>query len=228
MELSPKLIEDYYKNRSVEQICKEAGISRTTFQRLKTKYKLPNRRSFLSKIDTGDKNLDQTMKTKYLSIVNRCNGMSTDKYGHYKGLDYMTLQEWVELCNLNKNILLKLWGEYIRLDKRLKHAVSIDRTDTAKGYTADNIRFVPHGYNSWLRNLFPVKIVHSGETRYFMSSAEASRHYGLNEQRIGEVLKNVKYHVSGYEAVPSTVYDVLCFAKTSLREYYEKYISESD
>ena len=228
MELSPKLIEDYYKNKSVDAICKEAGISRTTFQRLKKKQGLANRRSFLSKIDTGDAQLNTMLQTKYLSIVNRCNGMSTDKYGHYKDLDYMTLQEWVNLCNENKPLLLDLWERYVRLGRKLKHSVSIDRLDTAKGYTSDNIRFVPHGYNSWLRNLYPLRVTHDGVIDYFMSAEESSRFYGLRKSAINDIQRKTKYHLKEYDTAPSTIGEVLAHKGGTLRSYYDKFISESD
>ena len=154
--------------------------------------------------------------------------MSTDKYGHYKDLDYMTLQEWVNLCNENKPLLLDLWERYVRLGRKLKHSVSIDRLDTAKGYTSDNIRFVPHGYNSWLRNLYPLRVTHDGVIDYFMSAEESSRFYGLRKSAINDIQRKTKYHLKEYDTAPSTIGEVLAHKGGTLRSYYDKFISESD
>jgi len=225
MEISEKIIEEYYKCRNVGDICKELEISRTTFQRIKKSLNLPNRRIFLNQIDTGYQELNQTLKTKYMSIVNRCTGKSTDKYGHYKGTEYMTIIEWVNLCNANKNILADLWSDYLLNGKSLKYSPSIDRLDNAKGYIEENIEFVPHGYNSWKRNIYPVSVEHNAETHYFMSSEEGSRFYGVRKQTINECLRKTKYHLVDYVTLKSTIEDVLEHSgKKDIKEYYENLI----
>lgn len=223
--LTDKMIADYYRNIPVMEICKTAGISRKVFQRLIKENNLEPRRNFLNRIKTDDVELKAMLKTKYLSIVNRCNGKSTDKFGHYKGVEYMTVYDYVDLCNENMEVITLLWAEYQHQNKATKYAVSIDRLDNDKGYTKDNIQFTNHGFNSWKRNIYPVSVTKSGKTRLFMSSEEASRFYRLRRQTINECLRKTKYHLKEYEARESTIEEVLSFnVVENIKEYYEKYI----
>lgn len=217
-------LEDYYKNKSVKEICKNLGISQTTFNRKLRENKIPNRRSFLRLIDTGDAELNQTLKTKYLSIVNRCNGKSTDKYGHYNGMDYVKVYEWVEFCNDNKERLLQMWDVY-KTSGKLKYAISVDRIADSKGYLIGNMQFVFHGFNSWKKSLNPISVLHDGKIDYFMGFEEASRHYGLRSQSIGEAYAQTKYRLKGYDVKKVGYKDVLSHRGVSaLIDYYEKYI----
>lgn len=225
--LTEKMIGDYYRNIGVMEICKSAGMSRKVFQRLLKEQNLEPRRHFLKRIDTGDQILNETLKTKYLSIVNRCTGKSTDKYGHYKSTEYMPVYDWVDLCNENKELLLSLWRGYVENDKDLKYAVSIDRLNNEKGYVKLNIQFVMHGFNSWKRNIYPVSVTKSGETKLFMSSEEGSRFYGIRRQTINECLRKTKYHLVDYVTLESTIKDVLEHSgKKDIKEYYEDLIQK--
>ena len=221
-----KYLNDYYtKKIGVKEICEELKISPTTFRRRLEELGLPNRMNVMNNLNTGDKDLDKSLKIKYSSMTNRCRGMSTDKYGHYNGLDYMDVFEYVELCNSNRGKLLTMWNKYIESGKQLKYSISIDRLDNSLGYTNKNIQFVPHGYNSWKRGVIPISVNHDGITSYFMSSEEGSRFYGLRKQAINECLRKIPYHLRGYKTEYSTIEDVLYFARVdSLREYYDKFI----
>lgn len=219
-----KCLDDYYKNKSVKEICLKLGISQTTFNRKLREQNIPNRRSFLRLIDTGNADLNQTLKTKYMSIVNRCNGKSTDKYGHYNGMDYVKVYEWVEFCNDNKALLLNMWKIY-KSSGKLKNAISVDRIDDSEGYLIGNMQFVFHGFNSWKRSVNPISVLHDGKTDYFMGFEEASRHYGLRSQSIGEAYAKTKYRLRGYDVKKIELQTVLNHRGASaLKDYYEKYI----
>jgi hypothetical protein len=180
-------LDDYYKSKiNVKEICKLTDSSPTSFRRYLKKNGLVPRQEYLKRIDTGIDKLNQTLRDRYSSIVNRCNGKTTDHYGHYKGKPYMPVYEWVEFCNQNKELLVAMWSVYEINNRSSKYAVSVDRHNNNSGYTKDNIQFVTHGFNSWKRILNPVKVCYQEETNYFMSCEEASQHYGLRRQTIGE------------------------------------------
>ena len=110
-------MEDYYRSKiGVKEICKLAGSSPTTFRRWMKKENLTPRQTYFKNINTGIISLDQVLKDRYSSIVNRCNGKTTDYYGKYKGLPYMTIYEWVEFCHDNKEKLphLKLSFPFLK------------------------------------------------------------------------------------------------------------------
>ena len=217
-----KYLVDYYTKRiGATEICEIEGVPVHFFHLYLSKNNLPSRFIVLNGIDTGDKALDKTLKIKYSSMSNRCRGKATDKYGHYNGLAYMSVFEWRDFCNSNKGILLEMWCNYIDRGKKLKYAISIDRIDERKGYIIDNVQFRINGFNSWKRNLFPVKVTHNNVEMFFMSSEEASRYYGLRRQDIGECLNKAKYHIKGYEVESSDVERVLMETNIkTLEEYY--------
>jgi hypothetical protein len=183
----------------------------------------------LKGINTGIPELDKTLKIKYSSLVNRCRGKATDKYGHYNGLQYMDVFQWKNLCNNNKDMLAKMWRNYISNNKNLKYAISIDRIDEKEGYVVGNVQFRINGFNSWKRNLTPIKVDQNGVVSYFMSSEEASRHYGVRRQAIGEILNKIAYHQSDYAVELSSYAEVLKNnGVNNLEEYYYKFIDRSD
>lgn len=218
-----KYLDDYYKSKiNVKEMCKLVNSSPTSFRRYLERNKLIPRQKYLKLIDTGIDGLNQVLKDRYSSIINRCNGKTTDYYGHYAGKDYMPVYEWVEFCNEHKSQLQEMWQVYMEHNKSSKYAISVDRIDNEKGYTKDNIQFVTHGFNSWKRILNPIKVMHENKTNYFMSCEEASFYYGLRRQAIGESLNKSKYHIREYRVEKSTIEEVLgSRGLNNLSEYYE-------
>lgn len=216
-------MEDYYRSKiGVKEICKLAGSSPTTFRRWMKKENLTPRQTYFKNINTGIISLDQVLKDRYSSIVNRCNGKTTDYYGKYKGLPYMTIYEWVEFCHDNKEKLLKMWGVFIEnRDCGSKYSISVDRIDEADGYTKENIQFVTHGFNSWKRSVFPIKVTYLGKINYFLTREDASNFYGLRKQAIGEVYNKRKYALEGYEVEDTSIDTVL--KKNGMRDLSDYY-----
>lgn len=222
-----KYLTDYYKSAiGVKEICEKEGCVATTFNRwLKSAGYLP-RQKWLKLIDTGNAELDKNLKDRYSSMVNRCKGGYTDHYGHYNGKEYVPVYEWVEFCNANKEQLLKMWDVYLKNGRSRKYSVSVDRINDDDGYVVGNMQFVTHGFNSWKRNISPLRVEHDGKVDYFMTREEASRYYGLRKQTIGEIMYGMPYHMKGYEVEKSTLLDVLNAKKVeTLEEYYEKFIA---
>lgn len=215
-------LDDYYKSKvGVTEICELVGSSPSTFRRWLKKNNLTPRQKYLNQINTGNDDLNQLLKNRYSSIINRCNGKTTDYYGKYKGKPYMPVYEWVNFCNANKDKLLKMWEVYKQNPtENRRYSISVDRIDNNGGYTKDNTQFVTHGFNSWKRNIFPIKVTHKNETNYFFTKEDASLFYGLRRQAIGEVYNKTHYHVRGYEIDVSTVEAVL---KENNFESLEKY-----
>lgn len=221
-----KYYYDYYRGKIRDKEINEIeGLKKGQLSKILKKLGLKTYMTYFKDIDTGDVKLNEMLRDKYASIVNRCNGMGTDKYGHYNGTEYMTIQEYVEFCNNNKDTLIEMWEQYMISGKSRKYAISIDRIDNNKGYVKGNMQFILNGFNSWKRGITPIKVTHDGVTKYFMSSEEGSRHYGLRKQTINECLRKTPFHLKGYETELSTIGEVLSFAKlNSIEEYYYKYI----
>lgn len=180
-----------------------------------------------AKINTGVKELDKKLNEIYSGIATRCIGNTNDKYKLkvYDGLDYLSIIEWVEFCNNTKTKILNLWDDYIKNNKETKYMLSIDRIDNNKGYVIDNIQFVSFGFNSWKRNINPLKVCkENGEWKYFMSGEEGSKYYNLRRQSIGDLLRGQYREISNaYKVKKSTVKEVLLQNNIStLEDYYNK------
>ena len=111
----------------------------------------------------------------------------------------------------------------IKENKNSRYSISIDRIDNKKGYFIDNMQFVTHGYNSWKRNVRPIKVTYKGQDNYFFSAEEASRFYNTRRQSIGKILRGKSTTEKGYKAIHSTKEEVFKHHNIdSYKEYYEK------
>lgn len=221
-----KYLSDYYKSKiGVAEICKSVGVTTTTFNRWLKRNGMLNRTQWYAQINTGIKELDAVLRIRYSSMFNRCKGKTTDHYGHYAGKEYPHIYEWVEFCNNHKEELLNMWNEFVANNKSMKYSISVDRINDEGGYTLDNIQFTTHGFNSWKRNLYPVKVIFDNTERFFMSCEEASRFYGIRTRSINECLNHKPHCRKEYTATSSTVNEVLNYSHTkNIAEYYEKFI----
>lgn len=222
-------LDDYYRLKiSLDEICKKEGIVQSTFYRYLERNELLSRRKYYSLIDTGIEELNEKLKIKYSDIVKRCTGKPSYENKCYDGKHYMPIYEWVEFCNSNKGILLKLWDNYIKHNKSLKYSISIDRIDNDKGYTTDNVEFVPYSYNAWKRNVRPIKVTNNNKNRFFMSCEEGSKFYNLGRQTFGKILNNAKYHNRDFGVEHATIEEVLRNNNISdLKQYHERVIEDA-
>ncbi|MGM0437501.1 MAG: hypothetical protein ACQEQD_04450 [Bacillota bacterium] len=222
-------INEYlHGDKKLKEICCELNINYNTFyKKLKEKgYK--TRSKYYSNINTGIKELDKKLKGKYKNIVNRCRGNKGHKQKYYDGLNYLRVDEFVKFCNENKEKLNMLWEDYIENDKDRRLAVSIDRIDATKGYAFSNIQFVCYGYNSWRRNIRPIKIQFKGKWHYFMSAEEGARYFDVRRQSIGDLLRGKYRKISeDYTVKNSNTQEVLFQSKVDdTKGYYREYIFE--
>lgn len=223
-----KMIDLYLSYKmGVKEICKNFNISKRTFYKYLKANSFKTRSGYYQSIDTGFDELDYKLKQKYSGIIKRCQ-QKHYKGDYYKGLEYLSLDEWVKFCNKNINKLEKLWKEYIRNDKDRRLTVSIDRIDTDKGYVTKNIRFISYGHNCWLRNIRPIKIRYEDKNYYFMSAEEGSRFFDVRRQSIGDLLRGDYRKISSkYKVNKSSIDEVLSHSEVdNLKDYYREYIYE--
>ena len=220
-----KYLNDYYKGKiTAKEIQKIEGLTRYKFRKIFKENNYAFYRDILSKLNFED-DLRYKLVKKYNSIKNRCNGESIDKYGHYNNVEYLSIVEWVDYCNKNKDLIIKMWNKYLREDKEFKYIISIDRITTSKGYTKNNIQFVSYGFNSWKDELIPLRVVYKDNIKYCLSRAEASRRLGFKrEQTIGEVQRNEISLDIKVEVLDGTEKVLKENNVNSLLDYYNKFI----
>lgn len=223
-------MDDYRHLRiTAKDIFEDMGISRSTFNRRMKEAGEPTNFKLQRKLRTGVKELDARLKDKYSSIVARCNNYRSYQYkdGFYEGMEYLPINEWIDFCLENKDKILSMWERYENNNFNMQLAISIDRIDNSKGYFKDNLQFVTHGFNSFKRNMRPVKVTHKEEDKYFMSPKEAGRSYGIREQSLSDMLSGVYREISKeFDIEESDVETVLKENNLkSLEGYYEnKYL----
>lgn len=223
-----KYENDYYTGQiTTADIIKKEKISYYKLYKLmESEGHIPYRK-ICDQIQTNDAELKKMLREKYANISFRCRGGSTDVYGHYEGMTYLSIIEWVEFCNKNMSRINSLWDGYFSSGKDMSFAVSIDRVDNTLGYLVDNLEFVTHGFNSWKRSTMrPIKAKQVGNDNwvYFMSCREGSRYFSIRPQDFGEILSQNKYRNNSFDVKKSTISDVLKNKNiNSLQEYYIKY-----
>lgn len=219
-----KYLEDYYLLKiSMEEICKIENIKYDVFYKYLIKNNYTPRRKYYGMINTGNKDLDKELKGKCTNIVKRCNDRPSCTNGDvYKDKPYLPIFQWVEFCNKNKDLLLKLWKDYIESGKQIKLCISIDRIDETKGYILGNMEFVTQGFNCWKRNIRPIKVTFSNKDNYFMSCEEGSRYYDIGRTYIGKVLNKSEYYDKRFEVSLCDIEDVLHNKQVKdIKEYYQ-------
>lgn len=219
------LLQNYYRGRiATKKVVEKLGITHDVFYKQLKKMGLHTKTYYYRQIKTGIKELDQTLKSKYYSIIERSKGTTDyDTYNSYvKSDDYLTIVEYVEFVFENIDCLKEMWKEYIDNDRELKYAISVDRIDNTQPYHKGNIAFVTSGFNSWRRNVRPIKVTYDGKTKHFLSAQEASKHYGLRRSSIGEILNGRRLYYDKYKVEKSTIEEVLKENNVSdLQEYYD-------
>lgn len=224
-----KYMDDYYKLKiNGKDVLEDMQISRSKMYSLMREENLETIGVMFRRLDLGIEELNTGLKSRYSDIVSRCNNRKgRPRNDNYDGLDYLPLYEWIDFCFENEKLLLDMWNRYIDNDRDFKLTISIDRLNNDKGYFKDNMQFITRGLNSYKRNINPVKVTHNGKDSYFMTCKEASRHYGIRENTIGDLLRG-EYRLIGkdYKISKSDTNTVLRENNVdSLNDYYEmKYI----
>ncbi len=219
---------DYYTDsKSLTEVCEAEGVKYPTFYDYIKSRGLKPYRAYYTSIDTGVKDLDTRLKVCYMGIVGRCKGRPNYKYSfHYEKHTPLPIYEWVKFCNENKETLLRLWNYYIENGSQYKHSVSVDRIDNSKGYSKDNLQFVTTGFNSWKRNINPVKLDFDSKEYYCMTIEEAAGRIGVTRALLSQVIRKVK-NFKKYKVAPVSKDKVLGKNDVgSIEEYHEKFVKE--
>lgn len=221
-----KYLNDYYKGKiSNREIADREGIEEHNIAKILRGNGYKTYHDVFKDLDFKNKKLKSVLIRKYASLKDRCLGLSSDKYGHYKGMDYLTIIEWVNFCNKNKEILNKMWEIYINSNKNLKYAISVDRINNNEGYRVDNIQFVIHGFNSWKSAIHPVEVTFRDKSYFFMSCEEGSRYFKLNPRALGECFRQSKYCNKNYKIKECSAEKVLKHqGYKTIEEYYDNKI----
>lgn len=85
----------------------------------------------------------------YRNMLSRVTGVLKNKSHLYKGKEILTKEEFYE-WSLNSEDFNLLFKNYLLSSFEPKKAPSIDRIDSTRGYSIDNLRWLSHSENSRL------------------------------------------------------------------------------
>lgn len=88
----------------------------------------------------------------YRNMLSRVKGILKHKAHLYEGLEILEREDFYNWAKDNKEFKL-LFNTWVASEYTYRYAPSVDRIDSAKGYTLDNMRWLPHWKNSQLGNL---------------------------------------------------------------------------
>jgi len=222
--ISHKQLSNYY-NGSIK-LTDIAKSKNTSVYYIKKYMKLNNilyKRDLYKLLDMND-DLSKNLISKHRSIKHRCT--KGDNRGNYIGLEFMPMLDYIRFCNLNKVKAVNIWKEYLKNNKDLKYAVSIDRLNNNVGYITSNIRFVMNGFNSWKDNVTPLIASFENKLVYAMSREEIGRKLNLNRVKcVGEAMKGIGKYKSEIKTRLTTREIVLTKNNcSSMQNYYKNFI----
>lgn len=120
---------------------KEESFDRLAWQR---EHRKKTNNSDIKKYEKTKKG--KLMRT-YRNMESRSKGIVKDKAHLYEGLDVLPRENFYE-WSLSCKDFDCLYNEWVSSGFNRKLSPSIDRIDTSKGYTLDNMRWVTHSENS--------------------------------------------------------------------------------
>jgi len=92
-------------------------------------------------------NLDRIKKHKYRGIVNRCIGGHKNRTYHVEGMHYLSWEEYLDWWTENIKDFNHCYSIWVESDYKNKFAPSIDRVDSKKGYTPENMQWLTFTLN---------------------------------------------------------------------------------
>lgn len=84
---------------------------------------------------------------KYRNMKSRVTGVQKKKYHLYKGL-YLLPKQFFYSWSLVNLDFQELWKKWVESGYERRLCPSVDRIDSNKGYTLDNMRWITHSENS--------------------------------------------------------------------------------
>jgi hypothetical protein len=94
-----------------------------------------------------EKTLGGFIMRMYRNMKSRVSGVQKEKHHLYEGKEILSKEEFYEwaLCSPMFRVL---WPTYVSSGYPQKLAPTVDRKDSTKGYTLDNMEWVTHSVNS--------------------------------------------------------------------------------
>jgi hypothetical protein len=100
-----------------------------------------------------EKSIAGKLMRSYRNIVSRVSGVQAKKHHLYKGKDVLSKQDFYD-WSLNNKDFYRLYEDWCASGFDRKLSPSVDRIDTSKGYTIDNMRWITHSENSRLGGMY--------------------------------------------------------------------------
>lgn len=94
-----------------------------------------------------EKTINGFLMRMYRNMKSRVSGVQSKKAHLYKGKELLDKEEFYEFA-AHSPMFLVLWEGYVSKDYDRKVAPTVDRIDSSKGYTLDNMQWVTHSVNS--------------------------------------------------------------------------------
>lgn len=101
--------------------------------------------------NAATKKYERTKKGKlmrnYRNMESRINGIQWRKAHLYEGKELLSREEFYDWA-MNQDSFHRLFDEWVMSGYDRKLSPSVDRVDSSKGYTIDNMEWVTHSENS--------------------------------------------------------------------------------
>lgn len=149
------------------KICNCCGIEKQLDKFVKTNYssgygkqckECSNAKQREQRKASGDANTKKYEKTPngylmrtYRNMLSRVKGILKHKAHLYEGLEILERKEFYDWAK-NSEEFKTLFNIWVASDYAYRCAPSVDRIESDKGYTLDNMRWLPHWKNSQLGN----------------------------------------------------------------------------
>ena len=92
-------------------------------------------------------NFDRIKSMKYQGIVSRCTGKHKNRTYYVEGMPYLSWEEYEDWWLNNVQDFQYCYNIWKRCGFKNKFAPSIDRIDSKKGYTPDNMQWLTFSVN---------------------------------------------------------------------------------
>lgn len=140
------------------------------------------------------------LRTRYTEIKQRCTNEKRKTAKYYIDKKVCTKEEFLKRF-LNDKHFLELFNQWIKSGWDYKLSPSVDRIDSSKDYTLDNIQMITHSHNSTKDQIKQEVFVYtkSGElVGHFRSHIEAARKLDLHVANIWKVINGERKTTGGY------------------------------
>lgn len=128
----------------------------------------------------------------YRNMKTRINNKTQSKTQRYNGLDILSKEEFYLWIN-NNSVFHTLFEQYEESNFQMRLAPSIDRVDSNKGYTLDNIRIITHSINSILANNNKrVRFLIESENKIVLGYEGLAKHLDKSYHQVFYAVKNNK------------------------------------